>query len=279
MRRPIDVLADVRLRMIKGEVGEAADALAALWALLARGDRGIDVAKLHSVSIELADRFPLAEPVSMLMHHATVAYAQLGDFLAATSTAARMVSVWRATCQADPTGDALIRHAHALDTLAAVYRARGMPDEVTGCLVELIEWHFIGDNRVGVAWAVRELGTLALLADDLDNAAHKFARSDEIYAEEGDAAELRRERAECHVLMGRLAYRQGNTTAALHWFGAALEHLAEDTAAEVRAFMRAAEAGIPQPPSKLLPIGEFGQPIWTAPPTSRNCTKTPITTS
>ncbi|WP_433262728.1 hypothetical protein ACQPZF_30275 [Actinosynnema sp. CS-041913] len=154
--------------------------------MLPSGSQEIDAVRFHSLSLELADRFPLAESASKLLYQATVAYARMNDFAAATATAARMVSVWRALCQANPTDDALSGHAHALDTLAGIYRARGMADEVAACLVELVEWHLACGNTVGVAWALRELGALAFRSGDLDNAAKKLTRADELYAEDAE---------------------------------------------------------------------------------------------
>ncbi|MEV0680968.1 hypothetical protein AB0I60_31075 [Actinosynnema sp. NPDC050436] len=103
---------------------------------------------------------------------------------------------------------------------------------------------------------------MALLAGDLDNAATKFARADEIYAEAAGDAEVDRERAECHVLMGRLAHLRGDPETARRWFGAALEHLPADAAGEVWRLTRAIDAGRGLSASGLLPVGEFGSPDW-----------------
>ncbi|MEU4800956.1 tetratricopeptide repeat protein [Actinosynnema sp. NPDC023587] len=262
MTSPDNVLSVVRFCMTKGEVDEAVELLGYLWAALPSGRPEIDVPKLHGVSLELADRFPVARSVSTLLYGATVTYAKLGDFPAATVTASRMVSVWRASCQANPTHDALSGHAHSLDTLASVYRARGMNDGVIACLVELVEWNFTCGNQVGVAWALRELGALAFLSGKLDNAAKKFARADELYAEDAGDPSIAQERAECHVLLGRLAHEKGDADEAVEWFEKALDHLEGGAAEEVRELIGAIGGGRALPPPGAVQVGEFGRPIW-----------------
>lgn len=269
MTSPDDVLSAVRFHMTQGEVDEAAESLAFLWSASAADRRSKEVIRLHNLSLELADRFPLSVSVSPVLHGAAVAYVQAGDFLGATEMARRMVSVWRGRCQADPTEDALVRHAHALDTLAGVYRARGMPGAVVGCLVELVEWHFVCGNNAGVAWAVRELGALAFLAGDLGKAAQSFTRADEIYAEDAADIEVARERAECHVLLGRLAHAEGDRDAARHWFEKALGSLTDDAAQEAQGLVAALDAGNALPDPVVLKVGEFGCPNWETAETSR----------
>ncbi|MEV0682210.1 hypothetical protein AB0I60_37405 [Actinosynnema sp. NPDC050436] len=250
---------------MKGEVDQAAEVLGVLWAALPSGRSEIHRTRLHGVSLELADRFPMAESVSTLLYKATVAYGQMDDFPAATTTASRMVSVWRARCQSGPTDEALCRHAHALDTLASTYRARGMREAVAGCLVELVEWHFTYGNSVGVAWALRELGALAILSGHLEGASTKLIRADELYADCAEDSEIASERAECHVLLGRLARAKGRLHVAEQWFNKALECLKDGAAEEARALRDATRGGQPLPSTSILVVGEFGLPIWGPP--------------
>lgn len=256
------MLINVRFQTMQGEVEEAAHSLLHVWPGALTEGRADDVVKLHDTTLELADRFPVAEAVSHVLHRATVAYARAGDFTAATVTAARMVSVWRARCQQNPTPTNLAGHIHALDTMAGISRARDMTAPVFGCLVELAEWHLTHGNDVGVAWALRELGALALRSGDLANAAEKFTRADEIYADEAGDPAIAEERAECHVLLGRLAYINDDHENARVWFERAAAHLQGDAENEVRSLMDALDIGNPLPEPRLLRVGVFGLPFW-----------------
>ncbi|XVS62332.1 tetratricopeptide repeat protein [Actinosynnema sp. CA-299493] len=256
------VLINVRFHMMQGEVEEAVRSLVDEWpGALAEGCAD-DVVRLHETTLELADRFPLAEAVSHVLHRATVAYARAGDFTAATVTAARMVSVWRARCQRNPTPDNLAGHIHALDTMAGIFRARDMAASVVGCLVELAEWHLTHGNNIGVAWALREIGALALRSDNLTNAAEKFTRADEIYADEAGDPSAAEERAECHVLLGRLAYINGDHETARLWLERAAVHLKDDAEGEVRSLIEELSKGDPLPELRILKVGVFGLPFW-----------------
>jgi tetratricopeptide (TPR) repeat protein len=127
----------------------------------------------------------------------------------------------------------------------------------------LIEWNFDYGNTVGVvAWAVRELGALAFIAGDLDNAEAKFTRAHEMYAEDAEDASVAREHAECHVLLGRVRRAQGDDDAAQHWFKQASNYLTDEAAEEVQSLMDAVQSGKELPEPAVLKIGESGLPIW-----------------
>ncbi|MEU4801371.1 hypothetical protein [Actinosynnema sp. NPDC023587] len=258
---PERILSAARIAMTEGAVVDAEKLLTHLWLTLPDGADPPYLDELKSTSVELADRFPLEDSTSNLMYCATVAYAKAGAFLAATGTAERMLSVWRARCQRKPTADTLCHHAHALDTVAGTYQARGMSAAVRGLLVELAEWHFTSGNDVGFAWALRELGALALLAGDWDNAAKKFHSAQRIYDDEAHDPAVAQERAECQVLSGRLAYATGDVDSARQWFGQALENLSGEAVEEVHALLRAAGSGEPLPELEVLRVGVFGRPI------------------
>lgn len=273
---PENALSTVRFLMTRGEVDEAAQPLVHLWSALPAEGHPEQLIGLHSVTLELADRFPLSESVSTVLHHATFAYAQADDFHTATVMATRMVAVWRARCQAGATADALKGHLHALDTLAGVFRARGMTGAIGGCLVELVEWHFNFGNSVGVAWALRELGALAFLSGDLDNAVAKLTRADEIYGEDADEPSVAEERAECHVLLARVLLARGDDDSARHWLDQALNFLTGDAAAEARSLLDAVRTGGELPEPAVLVVGEFGVPAWAPagkPPVSRSAAR------
>jgi hypothetical protein len=262
MTTPDNTLSTIRFLMTRGEVDDASQSLVHLWSTLPADGRPEQLIDLHGVTLELADRFPLSESVSSVLYHATFAYAQAEDFSTATVMAKRMVAVWRARCQAGATVEALKGHLHALDTLAGVFRARGMTGAIGGCLVELIEWHFNFGNSVGVAWALRELGALAFLSGDLDNAVSKLTRADEIYAEEADEPSVAEERAECHVLMARVLLARGDDDSAQQWLDQAVNFLTGDAAAEARLLREAVRAGEELPAPVVLVVGEFGLPAW-----------------
>lgn len=262
MTSPDNALSTVRFLMTQGNVDEAARTLVDLWSTLPVDSRPEQVVGLHSVTSELTDRFPLSESVSSVLYHATFAYARAEDFHTATVMAMRMVGVWRARCQADATAEALKGHLHALDTLAGVFRARGMTGAIGGCLVELIEWHFNFGNSVGVAWALRELGALAFLSGDLDNAVAKLTRADEIYGEDADEPSVAEERAECHALLARVLLARGDDDSARQWLDQALNFLTGDAAAEARLLLDAVRTGGELPEPVVLVVGEFGVPAW-----------------
>ena len=252
------MLVSVRFHMMQGKVEQAAGSLAHEWAAGPTEGGADDIVKLHNTTLELADRFPVTEVVSGVLHRATAFYAGTGNFVSAAVTAGRMVSVWRARCQQNPTSHNLAGHIHALDTLAGIHRARDMTDAMVGCLVELAEWHLTHGNDVGVAWALREIGARALLDGDLPNAAEKFTRADEIYAQESDDPATAEERAECHVLLGRLAHTKGDHENARLWFERAAERLKGDAEAEVRALVEALDANEHLPELHVLKVGVFG---------------------
>lgn len=271
MIAPEKFISTARVYMAAGEVDDAAELLTCLWWVLdtADGANAVVVDRLDRVTGELADRFPLAESVSKMCYHATCAYVVGGDLISATRTASRMVAVWRARAQEDPSGEAMIGHLHALDTLAGVFRARGRVNDIKACLVELVEWHLDHGTPVSVAWGVRELGALALLGGELENAAAKFTRADELYGEDPEEAAdpgVAAERAECRVLLGRVCSAQGRNDLARDWFEAALDALPEgDEAREVRGLLEAARLGVELPQPELLRIGEFGHPDFRKP--------------
>ncbi|NUT49921.1 MAG: hypothetical protein HOV94_21815 [Saccharothrix sp.] len=177
---PDQILSTARTCMTKGDATDAAALLEYSWLTTSTDGRPSDIGELHAITLELADRFPLSEAVSTLLYRATVTYAEREVFSAAGWMATRMPGVWRARCQAELTTDTLTGIFHALDTLAGVSKAQGAVDVVIRCLVELIEWSFDCGNTVGVVWAVRELGALAFMAGDLDNAVAKFTRANEL---------------------------------------------------------------------------------------------------
>ncbi|MEV0677208.1 hypothetical protein AB0I60_11875 [Actinosynnema sp. NPDC050436] len=252
-----DYLSTAKAAMMVGAVDDAAKLLNHLWRKYAAID-AVEYDGLWAITIELADRFPLARSTSDLLHRTAVTLAARGDLRAATEAAARMLSVWRARCQQDRSTDSLFGHAHASDVLAGIYRARGMVDEVVGLLVELAEWHFTTENDLGFAWALRELGAIALLRGDLDNAAGKFARADEIYGSDSSDSAVAEERAECRVLRGRVAHARGDHRDAERWFALASQHLTGEAGSEAGLLLAATVDGSPLPATRVLTVSTFG---------------------
>ncbi|MFF5094578.1 MULTISPECIES: MSCRAMM family adhesin SdrC [Actinosynnema] len=164
-------------------MGDAATLLGHLWANLSVDSTTQEVGRLRATTIELADRFPLAPEASAALHCAMLTYAQVGVYDTAELMAERMLSVWRARCQAGPTPESLDGHLFALDALASVQRTRGNAAGVARCLVELMEWQFAAGNALGVAWAGRELGVLAYQAGDWAGAINHLARAEATYDE------------------------------------------------------------------------------------------------
>ncbi|GAB2977258.1 tetratricopeptide repeat protein [Saccharothrix stipae] len=210
-----------------------------------------------------------AEPLEV----AAQVYARLGRFPAATRLAEQAVEVRRGLCLESATEDRLGKHAYALDLLASIFRARGMTDAVTGCLVQLVELHFECGNSAGVAWAVRELGAQALLSGDPDNAVVQFTRAVELYAECGEDDrdddcddELAEERGECRVLLGRARLAQGDREAALLCFKRAVDDFADagahELVREVTALQDAVSSAAEPPAPALLKVGDFGLAEW-----------------
>lgn len=224
--------------------------------------------EVHRATLDLATRHPLAESAAVPLEVAAQVYARMGLFLAATTMAARAVELRRDLCLDQATADRLGRHVFALDLLASIYRARGMTDAITGCLVQLVEMHFICENNIGVAWAVRELGAHALLTGDLDNAIAKFTRADELYTEYDPDTDpdLSTERGECRVLLGRARLAQGDRESALLWFKRAADDFttagADALVLETEALQTAVHSSAEPPPPDQLVIGDFGVIAW-----------------
>ena len=265
-------------------VDQAAERLRCQWLEVPHSYGLAATLEVHRATTDLADRHPLSEAVADLLEVAAQVYARMGLFLAATTMATRAVEIRQALCLDLATTDRLDRHVFALDLLASIYRARGMTDAITGCLVQLVEMHFTCENNAGVAWAVRELGAHALLSGDLDNAVAKFTRADELYAEhdpdlhptadidtETDAeidAEIAEERGENRVLLGRARLAQGDRESALLWFKRAVDDFtnagADALAREAEALQTAVYSSAEPPPPNRLVIGDFGVTAWTA---------------
>ncbi|MFI9012277.1 hypothetical protein ACIGNX_34050 [Actinosynnema sp. NPDC053489] len=245
-------------------VDEAAERLSRRWLELPDGVEG--AVALHEETLDLARRHPLAESVAESLEIAAQVYARLGALHAATTMAARAVEVRRDACLDAVTAERLGSHVFALDLLAGVFRARGLEDAVTGCLVQLVEMHFRCENNAGVAWAVRELGAQALLAGDADNAVAKLARAEELYAGYGDDESLAEERGECRVLLGRALLARGDRESALPWFERAVRDFtaagADALAREAEALRAAVSASAEPPAPVLLKIGDFGAADW-----------------
>jgi tetratricopeptide (TPR) repeat protein len=248
-------------------VDETARQLRDQWLEVPHSYGPLATVKLHLATLDLANRFALSESVATPLEVAAQIYARMRVFRGATEMASRAAAIRSALCHEMATAERLSRHAYALDLLASIYRARGMTDAVTGCLVQLVEMHFACGNTVGVAWAVRELGAQALLAGDLDNAVAKLTRAGELYAEDGDDSEGAEERAECHVLLGRTRLAQGDRESALLWFKRAIDDFssvgADALAREVEALQHAVCSSATELPAPtLLKIGDFGITNW-----------------
>jgi hypothetical protein len=165
------VMKGVRACMAKGAVEDAATLLLHLWA------EDPDLRGLREVSVELADRFPLSDSAAEVLRTAALSSAERGLLPAAEELARREVGVRRARCQAEPTPESLTAHVGALDVLASVQRARGEDEAVEACLTEVVEWQYDHGDRAGVAWALRELGVLAIEAGDLALAGRRLTRA------------------------------------------------------------------------------------------------------
>lgn len=246
----------VRACMAKGAVEDAATLLLHLWAE-APGASG-----LSELSVELADRFPLSEPAAEVLRAGAVATAGQGLFEVAARLAARELGVWRARCQADPTPGSLTGHVAALDVLASVRRALGEVDAAAACLTEVVEWQYDHGERAGVAWALRELGTLAIEAGELDRAAARLTRAVRLYGEQADEPPVRLARGGCRVLLGCVRWAQGNPASARVQLEAALADFGDDDAAvDVLRLLEALDSGDDLPES--VPLGaEFGRLGW-----------------
>ncbi|MER5264322.1 hypothetical protein ABTZ99_19830 [Actinosynnema sp. NPDC002837] len=222
--------------------------------------------EVHRATLALAERHPLSESAAVPLEVAAQVYARMRLFQAATTMTTRAVGIRRDLCLELATEDRLAHHAFALDLLASIYRARGMADAITGCLVQLVEMHFTCENNAGVAWAVRELGAHALLTGDLDNAVAKFTRADELYAEYDADTGIAEERGECRVLLGRARLAQGDRESALLWFKRAADDFtitgADALVLEAEALQTAVHSSTEPPEPDLLVIGDFGVAHW-----------------
>ncbi|XVS66693.1 tetratricopeptide repeat protein [Actinosynnema sp. CA-299493] len=253
-------------------VDQLAERLSGQWLEVPHGYGLAAALEVHRATLDLADRHPLAESAADPLEIAAQVYARMGLFQAATTMAARAVELREAHCLDLATEDRLVRHVFALDLLASTYRARGLTDAITGCLVQLVELHFTCGNNAGVAWAVRELGAHALLTGDLDNAIAKFTRADELYSEDSETnennqdPELASERGECRVLLGRARLARGDRESALLWFKRAVDDFttadADALVLETETLQTAVQSGAELPPPDLLVIGDFGTTTW-----------------
>ncbi|GGP41517.1 tetratricopeptide repeat protein [Saccharothrix coeruleofusca] len=252
--------------MAEDDPDTAAKLLQFLWVLLPNNPE-LTKDELRSVTFDLADRFPFSRSVPLPLREAVGAYVRAEDLTTATEVATRMVTLARALCREEPTEDTLHSHAFALDTLASVYRLRGMTEQFTACLVELIDVQFEHANPCGAAWGVRELGALDLLAGDLDAAVAKFSRAEQLYLENGEDAETSSELAECRVLLGRTALARGDRDTALVHFARALDGVTcgSTLAREVERLRDAAQRGQALPDTTVLRIGEFGTVTFERP--------------
>ncbi|GAA3462421.1 tetratricopeptide repeat protein [Saccharothrix longispora] len=237
--------------MAEGDVSAAIGVVGGLWA---------SGAVPHDLTLELADRFPTSEEVSALLGFAADRHVARGELVAATELGRRRVGVWRARCQEEPSPDNLDGHLGALDALAVVYLARDLPGQVVWCLAEVADWQVSHGHRIGVAWAYREMGAVALRAGDLPSAIRRLTRADEVYGEYSDDPDARCERAGCRVLLGRAARARGDDAGAREWFTAALSDLDGEAATEVHALLWAMEVGSPLPEPVAVGAGEFGRP-------------------
>ncbi|MCC8250280.1 hypothetical protein [Saccharothrix luteola] len=129
--------------------------------------------EVHRATLDLAARHPSSESAAVPPEVAAQVYARMGLFQAATTMATRAVELRRDLSPESATEDRLAHHVFALDLLASTFRARGMTDAVTGCLVQLVELHF-----------------------ECDNAVAKFTRADELYAEYDTDTAIAEERGE-----------------------------------------------------------------------------------
>ncbi|MBB5800542.1 tetratricopeptide (TPR) repeat protein [Saccharothrix ecbatanensis] len=248
-------------------VDEEAARLRCQWLEVPHGYEPEATVALHRATLGFAERHPRSDFAAVPLEAAAQTYAVMGLLRPATTMAARAVEVRREACVESATDEQLGRHAFALDLLASIFRAQGMTDAVTACLVQLVEMHFAHANTAGVAWAVRELGAQALLAGDLDNAVAKLTRADELYNEYGDDPELAEERGECRVLLGRARLAQGDRESALLWFKRAAGDFTDAGAAaharEVEALQVAVCSSVEPPAPDLLSIGDFGSIDWS----------------
>ncbi|MFI9008772.1 hypothetical protein ACIGNX_16240 [Actinosynnema sp. NPDC053489] len=251
-----DVMKGVRVCMARGAVEDAATLLLHLWA------EAPGTARLRETSLELADRFPLAEPAAEVLRCAALTSAGRGALPAAAELARREVGVWRARCQASPSPEALTGHVAALDVLASVQRALGEDEGVAACLAEVVEWQYDHGDRAGVAWGLRELGVLALEAGDLDLAGTRLTRAVALYREQADQAPVRLARGGCRVLLACVRWVQGRPAEARSSLEAALGDFGDDDAAvDVLRLLEALDSGGDLPES--VPVGgEFGQLSW-----------------
>lgn len=252
--------------MTEHDVAQAAERLCAQW-LATPATYGLSATmEVHRATLDLAARHPLTEAAADPLELAAQVYARMDLFPAATTMATRAVELRRDLCLEQPTEDRLGRHVFALDLLASIFLARGMPEAVTGCLVQLVELHFTVGNDAGVAWAVRELGARSLLAGDLDNAVAKFTRAGELYDECGEEAGIAEERGECRVLLGRARLAPGDRESAVLWFKRAVDDFtlanADALVQEAEALHAAVPASAEPPTPDLLRIGDFGIACW-----------------
>ncbi|RKT54011.1 hypothetical protein [Saccharothrix australiensis] len=264
MKSTEQLLTTLHGHMTGGRVEESAKLLRQAWLVAPYRLTVDEIVGLHHATLEFADRHPRAESLSDGLHAAAVAYYRMAVLNGATVMAARMVELWRALCVEEANDDRLCHHAFALDTLASVYRARDMPEQVICCLIDLVEMQFTEGTVEGVAWAVRELGVEALLAGDVDDAVAKLSRAEQLYEDDGADAEYLGERAECRVLLGRAHSAKGDNASAGFWFKRALEDLPDDgpLAQEVRDLVAAAGSGQGLPEARLLKVGDFGRMDW-----------------
>ncbi|MER5261381.1 hypothetical protein ABTZ99_04750 [Actinosynnema sp. NPDC002837] len=250
------VMKGIRACMTKGAVEDAATLLLHLWA------EAPDVAGLRETSVELADRFPLSDSAAEVLRAAALSSAERGLLPAAEELAKREVGVRRARCQAEPTPESLTAHVGALDVLASVRRALGEEGGVAACLAEVVEWQYDHGDRAGVAWALRELGVLAIEEGDLALAGRRLTRAVSLYREQADDAAVRLARAGCWVLLACVRWAEERPTEARVLLEAALGDLGDDDAAvDVLRLLEALDSGDDLPES--VPLGaEFGQLSW-----------------
>ncbi|WP_157620000.1 hypothetical protein [Saccharothrix sp. NRRL B-16348] len=250
------VLKGARSCMTRGRADNAATLLLHLWS------ETPDAAGLRETSLELADRFPLDESAAEVLRRAAVTSAERGRLPVAEELARRALGVWRARCQADPTPESLAGHVSALDLLASVHRARGEVAAVAACLAEVVEWQYDHGDRAGVAWALRELGVLAIEAGDLALAGTRLTRAVALYRERADEPSMRMACGECWVLLACVRWAEERPTEARALLEAALGEFGDDDAAlDVLRLLEALDSGSELPES--VPVGgEFGQLSW-----------------
>ncbi|MEU4743302.1 hypothetical protein AB0G02_22960 [Actinosynnema sp. NPDC023658] len=242
--------------MSRGKVENAATLLLHLWS------ESPGMAGLPEVSVELADRFPLAESAAEVLRCGAVTSAERGLLPVAAELAKREVGVRRARCQADPTPESLTGHVAALDVLASVQRASGEVDAVAAHLAEVVEWQYDHGDRAGVAWALRESAVPAIEVGDLDRAGAQLTKAASLYRERADDPSMRLAAGRCDALLACVRWAQGRPEEARPLLETALTEFGDDDGAvDVLRLLEALDSGDDIPES--VPLGgEFGQLGW-----------------